>query len=160
MTRSRKPKRRTDAVERHIAHALHVIRNTSDTRSITVVYLAKDQLSKLPCKGPVTFVTGATRFCVQAPTDTCHMICGTRSIRVLCDLGGIGGRGQNCCNMRKKKERHGANSKDYLFPISTECLRPFSTQRRRLGRKRPEKRSFCWISGCASICDLTCAISS
>ena len=126
----------------------------------TVVYLAKDQLSKLPCKGPVTFVTGATRFCVQAPTDTCHMICGTRSIRVLCDLGGIGGGGQNCCNMRKKKERHGANSKDYLFPISTECLRPFSTRRRQLGRKRPEKQSFCWISGCASICDLTCAISS
>ena len=115
----------------------------------TVVYLAKDQLSKLPCKGPVTFVIGATRFCVQALTDTSHMICGTRSIRHYAIWGG----GQNCLNMHKKRKNMTANSKDYCFPISTELLRPFSTRCRQLGRKRPEKWSVCWISGCALICD-------
>jgi len=44
-----------------------------------VSYLTKDQSQ---------FVTGAIRFCIQAPTDICHMICGARSIRHYAILGG------------------------------------------------------------------------
>ncbi len=113
-----------------------------------VSYLAKDQS---------WFVTGAIKFCVQAPTDICHMICGARSIRHYAIFGG----GDKTVWICIKKEKHeGANSKDYWFPISTEFLRPFSTWHRWLGRKRAEKWSLCWISGCASICDLTCVMSS
>ena len=84
--------------------------------SSTVIYLAKDQLSKLPCKGPVTFVTGAMRFCVQAPTDTCHMICGMRSIWVLCDLGGIGGGDKTVVICIKKKKDMVLIQKTIYFP--------------------------------------------
>jgi len=111
-----------------------------------VSYLAMDQSQ---------FVTGSIRFCIQVPTDICHMICGMRSIRLFF----LGGGHKMVWDMRKKRKNRCANWKDYWIPISSEFLRPSSVRRRRLGRKRPEKRTLFWISGCASRWDLTCAMS-